>query len=181
MQYLSDKHLGKQRVEGAQIVTALINGGGWQNHPATVMWRGYEYALMYYVNCCIDEWVSRGRVNNMEKYDLPESYPFPWWVRWDKLHRSHRALLNKKDPSHYKFEYDAKFDKIGYIWPTEEMRDYQHLSIRRLGVPLTERLLNARYCKAVLVSGKNKGKKCLRLLQLHDEKWCGIHSRSMRV
>lgn len=177
MQYLSDRHLGKQRTEGAQIVSALLYGGGYEKHPATNMWRGYEYALMYYVNCCIDEWVKRGRVNNMEKYELPDTYKFPWWVKWNKLHRSHRALLNKKDPSHYKFEYDPSFDKIGYIWPTDEMEEYQHLSVRRLGSPLTKRLLNARYCKVRLISGKNVGKKCRRLLQLHDVEKCGIHSR----
>jgi hypothetical protein len=181
MTYLSDRHLGKQRVEGMQIVSALVYKTGWKNHPAAKMWKGYEYALMYYVNCCIDEWVKRGRNNNMEKYELPRKIKFPWWIRWDKLHRSHRALLNKKDPLHYNFEYDPEFDKIGYIWPTDEMYEHRHLSIRKLGLPLTDRLLHAKYCKATLVSGVNKGKRCSRLLQLHDEgKLCGVHSRMKR-
>ena len=177
MTYLSNLHLGKQRVEGAQIVKALVEGGGWQQHPATMMWRGYEYALMYYVNCCIDEWVNRGKNNNMEKYVVPRKIKFPWWIRWDKLHRSHRSLLRKKNPSHYKFEKDPEFDEIGYIWPTDEMYNHRHLSIKKLGSPLTERLIDPRYCKAILVSGLNKGKRCRRLLQLHDWRVCATHSR----
>ena len=34
------RRLGKQRVEGMQIINAINNPKkqGWQNHPATIMW-----------------------------------------------------------------------------------------------------------------------------------------------
>jgi hypothetical protein len=45
---LDYKRLGKQRVECRQILRALEHGGGWANHPATRLWRGYETALKAY-------------------------------------------------------------------------------------------------------------------------------------
>lgn len=123
MRYLTNAHLGKQRTEGLQIVNALVKGGkGWQKHPATVMWRGYEYALMYYVNCAIHEWISRGCENNIPYYELPTNIVFPWWVEWVKLHRSHRSLLRRKDPLHYNFQFDDEFRNLGYIWVTSGLR-----------------------------------------------------------
>ena len=50
---LDNKRLGKQRVEAKQILTALSNGGSWSNHPAALMWKGYEECLKLYINRCI--------------------------------------------------------------------------------------------------------------------------------
>ena len=51
-QELDDKRLGKQRVEAYQISKALkgdyATSGAWENHPATLMWRGYEHQLGWY-------------------------------------------------------------------------------------------------------------------------------------
>ena len=51
---LDRKRLGKQRVEGMQILNVLAKPpgytGAWANHPAVKMWRGYENALKQYVN-----------------------------------------------------------------------------------------------------------------------------------
>lgn len=179
MRYLTDLHLGKQRIEGIQIVNALTKGGGWQDHPATVMWRGYEYALMYYVNCAIHEWICRGRVNTKLYYELPDNIVFPWWVEWSKLHRSHRNLLRLKDPLHYNFPYDSEFQGLGYIWPTDEMYPWRDIPVSQLAHPLTERLVNPQYCTAILQDGKRGGEVCDRLLQLHDVEICGLHRRSL--
>ncbi len=58
---LDFRRLGKQRVESKQLLNALeirksgIAKGGWVNHPATVMWEGYEDALKHYMNIMIIE------------------------------------------------------------------------------------------------------------------------------
>ena len=67
---LDYKRLGKQRVEALQIhniVSGKRTTGGWINHPAVKMWRGYMDALALYHNTMIDEWVSRGYNNTMSK------------------------------------------------------------------------------------------------------------------
>ena len=62
-QELDDKRLGKQRVEAYQIVKALrgdyADSGAWENHPATVMWRGYEHQLGWYGFYICEEWIKR--------------------------------------------------------------------------------------------------------------------------
>ena len=62
------RRLGKQRVEGMQIINAINNPKkqGWQNHPATIMWTPYVNALKLYTNVIILEWIKRGYNNNME-------------------------------------------------------------------------------------------------------------------
>lgn len=52
---------------------------GFSRHTAVTMWIGFETALMDYINVHIDEWVKRGYVNNMKKYDVPPTYPRPAW------------------------------------------------------------------------------------------------------
>ena len=115
---LDYRRLGKQRVECKQILNAIERGsGGWANHPATRMWRGYEPALRQYMRAIILEWIARGYKNNMdipepEDYELP-----PWWGR-EEIHASHRSALLEKD---FEFYYDKwgweDEPKIDYIWP----------------------------------------------------------------
>ena len=94
---LDYRRLGKQRVECKQILNAIERGsGGWSNHPATRMWRGYEPALRQYMRAVILEWIARGYKNNMEIPD-PEDYELPpWWGR-EEIHASHRSALLEKD------------------------------------------------------------------------------------
>lgn len=115
---LDYRRLGKQRVECKQILNAIERGsGGWANHPATRMWRGYEPALRQYMRAIILEWIARGYKNNMdipepEDYELP-----PWWGR-EEIHASHRSALLEKD---FEFYYDKwgweDEPKIEYVWP----------------------------------------------------------------
>ena len=58
---LDSRRLGKQRVETLQLLKALTEPAyGWQNHPATRMWRGYVPALASYGVTICNEWLSRG-------------------------------------------------------------------------------------------------------------------------
>lgn len=113
------RRLGKQRVEGKQLITAIEGGSkGWVNHPAAVMWRNYLPALKAYTNAAIQEWVARGYNNTMPLYDVPESYEMPWWMGFDKFHQSHQSNLYRKDANYY-----TGFAGVGadqpYVWPCQ--------------------------------------------------------------
>lgn len=60
---LDSKRLGKQRVECLQILNILIGSNpnaSWRNHPAVIMWRGFEIPLYEYSSAICREWISRG-------------------------------------------------------------------------------------------------------------------------
>lgn len=98
------RRLGKQRVEGMQIINAIEGKPrkdgkpykGWINHPATVMWRPYLNALKHYTNIIIMEWIKRGYNNNMKMYEYNEITK-PHWIGKEEFHASHRANLLRKD------------------------------------------------------------------------------------
>jgi hypothetical protein len=113
---LDYRRLGKQRVEARQILNAMSKVGGWSNHPAVKMWRGYEAALIHYSNVMIQEWVSRGYRNTMEILDHG-TVKLPPWVGDSAFHASHRSNLLRKDPSWYgKFGWSESPD-LPYVWP----------------------------------------------------------------
>ena len=58
---LDPKRLGKQRVEVIQIVRALtVPGYAWSQHPAVLMWKGYEEALGRYGLTMCEIWGELG-------------------------------------------------------------------------------------------------------------------------
>lgn len=127
---LDRARLGKQRLECAQILNAILKpeepaimgitkAKAWSNHPATNMWRGHEAALGAYMTFCIREWVARGYRNFMDTpYDeqgaptvgyghqehmaesMAKAAP-PAWLGREDVHASHRARLLHKDPFWY--------------------------------------------------------------------------------
>lgn len=115
---LDNKRLGKQRVEAYQILKALKDPSyGWQHHPATKMWRGYEEGLKHYMNACIKEWIRRGFKNSMKLEHISFPVLMPPWVGDEKVHASHRSNLLRKDPVFYgKFGWSETSD-LPYIWP----------------------------------------------------------------
>lgn len=118
---LDYRRLGKQRVEALQILNALRGKSkGWVNHPATKMWRGYEAALAFYKDLCIEEWVRRGYNNTMQKEKSHRSIKLPEWLGSDEFHASHRSNLLRKDPEFYgKLGWTEALD-LPYIWPQGE-------------------------------------------------------------
>ena len=120
-QCLDNQRVGKQRVEAWQILNALgRKTGGWINHPATVMWRGHEQALIHYGMVMCGEWEERGFEDNMfvrfqARFDGRFDYQQPWWIGYEAFHISHRSNLYRKDPIHY-----AEFAQYGadlpYVW-----------------------------------------------------------------
>lgn len=125
--FLDDKRLGKQRVETLQIMTALLEGRGWVNHPATKMWRGHEFVLLEYQKACCQHWVDeRGFKDTcLDKttelyFSHPEVHwndqPPPWLGR-KALHLSHQSNLLRKDPEFYGKYFPGVPDNLPYIWP----------------------------------------------------------------
>lgn len=122
---LDYRRLGKQRVEAKQILQALHYGGGWVNHPATKMWKGYHKALgEYWLVCCI-EWKSRGyndRLSSeaMRYLESMSALPSqkPPWFGTARFHAAHRSNLLRKDPIYYsKFGWE-EHGHLPYVWPT---------------------------------------------------------------
>lgn len=133
---LDRSRLGKQRSECLIMINALRGASkGWVNHPATRMWAGYEEALMVYHNMCIDEWESRGYVNNMEKFIVdPRAVKMPHWWGDTRLHSSHRAALMFKAPDHYnKFGWTEEAE-LNYFWPSKHSYEKIYYSFCQRGV-----------------------------------------------
>lgn len=118
--------LGKQRVEVLQILKAIRNGGGWANHPATNMWRGYEGALIRYGHEACLEWIRRGYRDTCDAkiqafeldFDVTAcSYELPYWFGDDRLHLSHQSNLVRKQAEYYRPLFPDVPDDLPYWWP----------------------------------------------------------------
>jgi len=119
---LDMRRLGKQRVEGLQILNTLLGvSPGWVNHPAVKMWRGHERGLCAYVLAICDEWIGRGykdtvagKVSGLvvaDEFDLPS-----WWGN-PEVHGSHRSALVRKFPEHYGRLWPGVDPEVPYVWP----------------------------------------------------------------
>jgi hypothetical protein len=118
MRVLDYRRLGKQRIEARQLLRALQGEGGWVNHPATRMWRGYEPALMLYHDAAIKEWIRRGYQNSMELLKPKKAkLVMPPWLGDRKFHCSHQSNLVRKFPEHYRKYFPKVPDDLPYLWP----------------------------------------------------------------
>lgn len=128
---LDDRRLGKQRVEVLQVLRALhLEGYGWSNHPAVLMWRGHTRALVAYGLAVVEEWSGRKYADatraDIAEFALPRPAlaeedllpeELPPWLGWDELHRSHRAALIRKDPGTYAGTFPDTPSDLPYAWP----------------------------------------------------------------
>ncbi len=132
---LDRRRLGKQRVETLQVVRALTRPGyGWGNHPAVLMWRGFEEALGRYGFACCDSWTrlgyddtcalsistdlrSAGIARVRTQAELAADAALPPWLGDEAVHRSHRSALVRKDPDHYRPLFPDVPDDLPYVWP----------------------------------------------------------------
>lgn len=132
---LDRKRLGKQRVETIQVVRALTRPGyGWGNHPAVLMWKGFEEALGRYGLSCCQAWVELGfgdtcaltiatdlraasvhRVRTQQ--ELAAADELPPWLGDEALHRSHQSALMRKEQEHYRPLFPDIPDDLPYVWP----------------------------------------------------------------
>ncbi|MGA8847090.1 MAG: MSMEG_6728 family protein [Nocardioides sp.] len=132
---LDHKRLGKQRVETIQIVRALTWADyGWKNHPAVLMWKGFEEALGQYGFACCRAWTDlgfgdtcaltiaadlrdAGIVTVRSQAQLAAAGALPGWLGDAAVHRSHQSALLRKDPDHYAARFPDVPDDIDYVWP----------------------------------------------------------------
>lgn len=122
---LDNKRLGKQRVEALQILQTIQKGElakGWKNHPAVIMWRGYENSLIEYGIAICDEWRARGfkdtvREKLLSQYPWHQVAPRPKWLGSRPFHSSHRSNLLRKDWNHYSQFGWTEADNLPYVWP----------------------------------------------------------------
>lgn len=148
---LDDRRLGKQRVEGLQIVKAIVVAGyPWRHHPAALMWAGHEDALECYLTAVCDEWQRRGfadtcRASIRAHLDTAGVAPpvpqavlaagdrLPPWLGDETLHRSHRGSLLLKDPEWYgRFFPPVEAEGWdGYVWPVRAERPLVGATRRR--------------------------------------------------
>lgn len=138
---LDNKRLNKQIVECYQILKA-INGEtkGWKNHPAVLMWKGYENALVCYGLWCCWEWEERGFKTPKLKDILNTLFTdspvhLPWWFGLYKFHESHRSNLYRKDSEFYRdFKYDGN-GSLPYCWPViidnQKYLRYKHIGEKK--------------------------------------------------
>jgi len=136
---LDYRRLGKQRVETWQILNVLLQlkanpdaKPAWMNHPAVLMWQGYEPALcLYGIDMC-REWMARGYNDTMydrfaktyaglwQNFYLP---PNPPWIGRISFHQSHRSNLLRKDWRYYRKYWPKLSSKLEYVWPvTKDMK-----------------------------------------------------------
>jgi hypothetical protein len=132
---LDPKRLGKQRVETIQIVRALTRPGyGWANHPAVLMWKGFEEALGRYGFTCCQAWVELGFGDTCAatiatdlreagvatvrtQPELAAAAALPPWLGEESVHRSHRSALVRKDQQHYQALFPDVPGDLPYVWP----------------------------------------------------------------
>jgi hypothetical protein len=132
---LDDLRLGKQRVEALQVLRALTRAAyGWKRHPAVRMWAGYPDGVAAYGLAVCAEWVDRGhgdtcaatiatdlaaadRPPPRTQAELAARCELPPWLGDDRLHRSHRAALVRKNPEFYGPRFPDADPELGYYWP----------------------------------------------------------------
>lgn len=136
-QTLDTIRLNKQINEARNILKALRARRnkdknirvGYMHHPATLMWEGYEDALITYIGECVYESLYRrwGRELEIIVKVLPLTYLknhnlLPPWFGNEEFHKRHRSKLHHKNPKLYPFEGMELFplQENFYIWPRIE-------------------------------------------------------------
>jgi hypothetical protein len=121
---LDYRRLGKQRVEGMQILNTITGrSNGWKNHPAVKMWIDFPEALADYTIAMCDHWVSLGYKDTCKAKILdalghaPKNFFVPDWLNDLEVQISHRSNLIRKFPEHYAAIWPTIPDNLPYKWP----------------------------------------------------------------
>jgi Pyrimidine dimer DNA glycosylase len=120
LECLDPKRLGNQVYREAKTLL----GGGWPNHPASKMWRGYEDALAQYMLVGLRVLAKRGlryphHTEIIRKFDYNTTV-MPPWLGNEEFHASHRSNLLRKNELFYRqWGWTEPID-LPYIWPTSD-------------------------------------------------------------
>jgi hypothetical protein len=113
---LDRKRLGNQRKETSQILDILDGKfSAWRNHPAVLMWKGYEECLKEYYNINLFMWEKRGYRNIKLQPKPVKNIIYPSWLG-GPIHSSHRQVLLFKNDWYQQFEW-TESPKYEYFWP----------------------------------------------------------------
>ena len=128
---LDYRRLGKQRIECLQILNVLLGRTkptksgriGWANHPAVLMWKGHERALVDYAVRMCDEWIKRGykdtrRAILTSSIDMDQPIVYPSWGGDMAFHVAHRSNLIRKKPDFYQPLWPDVRGDLPYVWPS---------------------------------------------------------------
>jgi len=121
----------KQRLEALHILRTLDrrDDGPWASHPAVLMWRGHEQALLDYALAMCCEWnvrqgagpdgTHRELLGLVSRYGPSTSYRPPPWLGLDALHSNHRSRLKQKKAAYYPDAWaSGEPEAPGNLWPT---------------------------------------------------------------
>lgn len=129
-QMLDKKRLWKQVLEAKTILSILqgtakekVKRDGttyipWSQHPAVLMWQGYESALEAYYSELLSEAKYRRGINT--QLTLLQTHihvVLPPWLGHSAFHASHRSNLLRKDWAYYSQFQWAEVTDIPYLWP----------------------------------------------------------------
>jgi len=123
MRVLDPKRLGNQIYREALTLVR----GGWSSHPASLMWKGYEWHLCDYALAGLRELHLRKAIKQdrifahvhtfREIQKQHEKTEVPYWLGNEDFHASHRSNLLRKDPVYYGQFGWAEPDDLPYVWP----------------------------------------------------------------
>ena len=139
---LDARRARKQVIEASQLLDTLLNRkdkSGWSNHPAALMWRGYEDALKIYQAVAYELTSANTTWNKQQKEIVaPGVYPLPYWFGWPLFHESHKSRLYQKSVENVNKFNEELFNNlrnngiangsIGYVWPVQKQVESQALS-----------------------------------------------------
>lgn len=132
---LDKKRVWKQVVECKQLLCSLradnlpydwidtnsYKKQSYKNHPARLMWIGYEEALKQYFNDFLEVSKCIHKINTTMKplYVDVNKIELPWWLGNEDFHRAMRSRLIEKNPEFYLplFPDDKGFNEGKYFWP----------------------------------------------------------------
>lgn len=121
---LDNRRLGKQRVEGLQILNTLTGrSSGWGNHPAVKMWAGHIEALGAYTIEICNRWISLGYKDTCKDKvrsivgDFSGPIAMPEWIYDPEVAISHQSNLIRKLPEHYGLIWPDVPADLPYKWP----------------------------------------------------------------
>jgi len=120
-QCLDRLRLNKQIIEAHTILKINSSGDSkqaWYNHPCTIMWRGYETALMSYHNEMLREWSNRGYRHSYIPYPITDDVIMPPFIGDTDFHVAMQSNLVRKNPEHYRKYFPEAVDTLPYIWGT---------------------------------------------------------------
>jgi len=140
---LDKKRAWKQVVEAKQLICSLrannlpsdwIETKSYQtqpfkNHPARLMWKGYEELLKLYFNDFLEVCKRVHKINTkMEPLIINVDFiKFPFWLGVESFHRAMRSRLIEKNREFYLplFPNDDGFNKSKYFWPIMETQKFK--------------------------------------------------------